>query len=98
MGGGKPYPGGDLYVSFKQNGKWTPARHLEHHINTEAEEEYPFLTPDGRYLFFSSERSSFTVPVAHRLSYRELESDLHSTLKGHRNVFFIGVEALGLPQ
>ncbi len=98
MGGGKPYPRGDLYVSFDQNGKWTPARHLEHNINTEAEEEYPFLTPDGRYLFFSSERSPFTVPVAHRLNYRELESALHSTLNGHGNVFFIGVEALELPQ
>lgn len=98
MGGGKPYPRADLYVSFEENGKWTPARHLEHGINTEAEEEYPFLTPDGRYLFFSSERSPFTVPVAHRLNYRELESNLHSTLNGHGNVFFIGVEALELPQ
>ena len=98
MGGGKPYPRGDLYVSFDQNGRWTPARHLEHNINTEAEEEYPFLTPDGKYLFFSSERSPFTAPVAHRLNYGDLQSGLHSTLNGHGNVFFIGVEALELPQ
>jgi hypothetical protein len=98
MGGGKPYPRADLYISFNQSGKWTPARHLEHGINTEAEEQYPFLTPDGRYLFFSSERSPFTVPVAHRLDYRELETDLHSTLNGHGNVFFIGVETLELPK
>src|SRR5436190_417070 len=89
---------GTLYVSFDQNGRWTPARHLEHNINTEAEEEYPFLTPDGKYLFFSSERSPFTAPVAHRLNYGDLQSGLHSTLNGHGNVFFIGVEALELPQ
>jgi hypothetical protein len=96
--GGKPYPRGDLYISVDQNGKWTPARHLEHGINTFAEDEFPFLTPDGRYLFFSSERSPFTVPTARRLNYRQLESDLHSIFNGHGNVFFIGVEGLELPQ
>lgn len=93
-GGGKPYPRGDLYVSYNDSGKWTVARHLEHNINTVAEEEFPFLTPDGRYLFFSSERSPFTVPVAKRLDYRQLERNLHSVLNGHGNVFFIDATAL----
>ncbi len=96
--GGKPYPRADLYISFNRNGKWTPARHLEHGINSFAEEEFPFLTPDGRYLFFSSERSPFTVPTAQRLTYDQLERGLHSIFNGHGNVFFIGVEALGLPK
>jgi hypothetical protein len=92
--GGKPYPRGDLYVSFNRDGKWTPARHLEHGINTFAEEEFPFLTPDGKFLFFSSERSAFTVPTAHRMDYKELEEHLHSIFNGHGNVFFVGVDAL----
>ena len=96
--GGKPYPRADLYISFNSDGKWTPARHLEHGINSFAEEEFPFLTPDGRYLFFSSERSPFTVPTAQRLTYDQLERQLHSIFNGHGNVFFIGVEALGLPK
>ncbi len=97
-GGGRPYPRGDLYVSYNQSGKWSTARHLEHNINTEAEEEFPFLTPNGRYLFFSSERSPFTVPVAKRLDYKEIEQDLHSIYNGHGNVFFIDAEALDLPK
>jgi WD40-like Beta Propeller Repeat len=96
--GGQPYPRSDLYLSVKRNGKWSPARHLEHGINTFAEEEFPFLTPDGKYLFFSSERSPFTVPTAHRLDYQELESHLHSVFNGHGNVFYIGAAALELPQ
>jgi Tol biopolymer transport system component len=95
--GGKPYPRGDLYVSFYRNEKWTPARHLEHGINTFAEEQFPVLTPDGKYLFFSSERSSFTVPTARRLDHREMESQLHSIYNGHGNIFFISVEALEAP-
>jgi len=96
--GGKPYLRGDLYISFNRGGKWTSARHLEHGVNSFAEEEFPFLTPDGKYFFFSSERSPFTVPTAHRLTYDELENDLHSPLNGHGNVFFVGEEALELPQ
>ncbi|HSS99842.1 MAG TPA: hypothetical protein VLK33_22565 [Terriglobales bacterium] len=96
--GGKPYLRGDLYISFNRDGKWTPARHLEHGINSFAEEEFPFLTPDGKYFFFSSERSPFTVPVALRLTYDKLEEEIHSPLNGHGNVFFVGVEALELPQ
>jgi Tol biopolymer transport system component len=93
-GGGKLYPRADLYVSIRQEGKWTPARHLEHGINSFAEEEFPFLTPDGRYLFFSSERSPFLVPAGHRLAYDELETDLHSLMNGHGNIFFLDAEAL----
>jgi hypothetical protein len=92
--GGKPYPRGDLYISFKRSGNWTAARHLEHGINSFAEEEFPFVTPDGRYLFFTSERSPFTVPVASRLKYDDLEHHLHSIFNGHGNLFFVGFEGL----
>ena len=92
--GGKPYPRADLYISQNIDGHWTPARHLEHGINSFAEEQFPFVTPDGQYLFFSSERSPFSVPTAHRLDYKHLESGLHSVFNGHGNVFFIGIEAL----
>jgi len=97
-GGGRPYARGDIYVSYNEGGTWSTARHLEHNINTVAEEEFPFLTPDGRYLFFSSERSPFTVPVAERLDYGGLEQHLHSIYNGHGNVFFIDAEAIGSPK
>ena len=97
-GGGRPYARGDLYVSYNHGGKWSAARHLEHNINTEAEEEFPFLTPDGRYLFFSSERSPFVVPVAKRLDYDHLEQQLQSIYNGHGNVFFIDARSLDLPK
>ena len=56
-GGGVLYARANLYISTKQDGKWTPARHLGHDINSVADEGAPSLTPDGKYLFFSSERS-----------------------------------------
>jgi hypothetical protein len=65
-------------------------------INSDAEESYPALSPDGSTLFFTSERSPFTVPTAHRMDEREVARRLHSILNGHGNLFSIPVAALDL--
>lgn len=50
---------GDLYISFrKDNGAWTDARNLGPKINSEAKDRFPSVSPDGRYLFFNSNRVS----------------------------------------
>jgi WD40-like Beta Propeller Repeat len=94
--GGFPYARGDIYVSKKVNGEWTPARHLEHGVNSVADDGTPALTPDEKHLIFSSERSPFVIPMAHRISMREFEAIEHSTLNGHGNIYTIPVKALGL--
>jgi len=49
---------GDLYVSFRgADGTWTPLENMGAPINTESLEYCPMLSPDGRYLFFTSARS-----------------------------------------
>lgn len=43
----------DLYISFRQeNGSWGPAINLGKGINTEKNELFGSVTPDGKYLFF----------------------------------------------
>jgi hypothetical protein len=95
-GGGVLYGRGYLYVSVSVDGRWSPARHLEHQINSVFDESTPAITPDGRFLFFSSERSPFTIPAAHRLDAAEIDRMLRSPLNGHGNIYFIGIEALDL--
>jgi tetratricopeptide (TPR) repeat protein len=52
-------PGGfgglDLYVSHKTNGDWGPAVNLGREINTQFNEDRPFLINNGKTLFFSSQ-------------------------------------------
>jgi hypothetical protein len=53
-------PGGfgesDLYITFcKQDGSWTAPQNMGPVINTSADEEKPYVTPDGKYLFFSND-------------------------------------------
>jgi len=45
----------DLYVSFLQpNGKWSQPRNLGYGLNTELQEMTPYLAPDNKTLYFSS--------------------------------------------
>ena len=97
-GAGAPYPRADLYVSRSRDGVWTRARHLGHGINSVADEGYPSLTGDGRYLIFSSARSRFGLPLPHALSYADLERDLHSLLNGGGNLYYVSTDVLDLPR
>ena len=48
---------GDLYISFRSlDDTWTPLKNMGDAVNTEAREFCPMVTPDGKYLFFSSKR------------------------------------------
>lgn len=47
------YGGADLYISFRQkDGSWGSSINLGDKINSELEEAYGSITPDGKYFFF----------------------------------------------
>lgn len=49
------YGDSDLYISFRQdNGSWGPAINMGDEINTEFEDGYGSVTPDGKYFFFQT--------------------------------------------
>ena len=45
----------DLYISHKENDHWGNPKNMGIGINTKAYEYCPYLTPDGKYFFYSSE-------------------------------------------
>ena len=46
----------DLYVSFKdRNGRWSQSTNLGDEVNSPHSENRPFITSDGKYLFFNSD-------------------------------------------
>lgn len=90
---GKPYPRQDLYISFKRAGHWTPAQHLEHGVNSFAEEVYPAFSPDGKFLFWGSERSSFEIPTR-GLNRTQIDRIWHTPFNGRGNIFFISADVL----
>lgn len=56
------YGRGDLYVSFKNtDGTWTKAKNMGDAINTPAHELCPFVSADGKYFFYTSNRDIYWV-------------------------------------
>jgi Tol biopolymer transport system component len=51
------YGGTDIYYSKKENGKWSKPKNLGLAINSNKDDSFPSLSPDGKYLFFSSNRA-----------------------------------------
>ena len=52
-------PGGlgqdDLYITFKQgDGKWSGPVHMGNAINTDRSENRLYVSPDGKYFFYTS--------------------------------------------
>jgi len=48
---------GDLYISFRnEDGSWGIAKNMGKEINTLSSEYAPVFSPDGKYLFFTSDR------------------------------------------
>ena len=49
----------DLFITFRRkDGSWSPPKNMGPRINTHAKENYPFVSFDGKYLFFMSNRVS----------------------------------------
>jgi hypothetical protein len=98
--GGRPDSLGDtdLYISFNRGGVWTPAKNLGAPINSKAREFCPGISPNGKYLFYTSSRGFWDDPLKNRISYRDLSKRLMSSYNGMGDIYQVDVTALGVPK
>jgi Tol biopolymer transport system component len=83
-------PGGyDLYIARRIGGVWERARALPAGVNTPAYEYNQSVSPDGRWLYFSSTRSVFEIVPPKPLSYDELQRRLSSPGNGLGDIYRI---------
>jgi len=59
--GREGYGEGDLYISFNENGSWTKAVNMGDKINTKGHEFCPFVSCDGKYFFYTSNKDIYWV-------------------------------------
>lgn len=83
----------DLYISYRRDGVWTKAENMGSQINSPGRDYCPLVSPDGKYLFFSSDRG-FPFPYdGKRLTYGELMSRFRSYDNGLGNVYQVDMPA-----
>jgi Tol biopolymer transport system component len=96
LSGGFPYPCGDLYASVRKDGVWEQARNLGAAVNTTATESNPSLAPDGRRLFFISERGFASVPMPAGLTHERFQQEMRGSFNGRGNLYEIPLSRVGL--
>ena len=97
LGGWRPSGGhgsSDIWISYNQDGKWTIPVNVGPSVNTPAREYSPRLTPDGRWLIFTSERGFPTENRAKTLTYDEIEKGIRGTLNGLGNIYRIDMNSI----
>ena len=90
--------GFDLYISFRRNGVWQRLQHLPAPINSPHGDFNQSVSPDGRYLFFSSSRSTLDKIPAEPWNYRELQRRLTTVGNGLGDIYRVEMERLGVPR
>ena len=82
--------GGDLYISYRENDStWSQATNLGKGINSEALDYCPFVTADGHYLFFTSERADPAILNRNPKSMHEIMALTDGIENGLGNIFWV---------
>ena len=82
----------DLYISYNQNGSWSKPKNLGPVINTAAREYSPRVTPDGKWLIYTSEQGMQTEKRDHPFTSEEFSRRSRGMLNGLGNIYRIPME------
>ncbi len=85
----------DIYISFRNaDGAWLQARNLGATVNGASADLRPFVTRDGRYLFFVSNRSVPAQLPDTPLTYHEIRSLLDRPGNGLQDIYWVSAEVI----
>lgn len=85
----------DIFVSFrKSDGVWTKAQNMGETINSSASEVYPFVTPDGKYFFFSSRKTIYKEFSEVPITYEEKLKILNGPGNGNADIYWVDAKLI----
>jgi WD40-like Beta Propeller Repeat len=82
----------DLYISYNKSGNWSKPVNLGPTINTRARDYSPRISPDGKYMLFSSEKGFPTDKRDRPVTYEEFAHKTRGILNGLGNIYRIPLE------
>jgi dipeptidyl aminopeptidase/acylaminoacyl peptidase len=82
----------DIYLSYNRNGAWSKPVNLGPTINTRARDYSARISPDGKYMVFSSERGFPTEKRDQPMIYDDFMQKARSTLNGLGNIYRIPLD------
>ncbi len=85
---------GDLFVSKNNNGEWGEAKNLGNTINGTGLTYCPYISPDKKYIFFTSSHGIFKTPFDKKINLKELKKYMHSPLNGWDNIYWMDAKGI----
>ena len=87
---------GDLFISYRlKNGKWSEPRNMGKGVNTkESGEGCPMVSPDGKYMFFSSMCRKLPYYSKVPITYKEKIKILNKPGHGSEDVFWVSAKII----
>lgn len=86
--------GGDLYISVKKSGQWTPAVNMGSKINSVTIDYSPFVSFDKKYFFFSSRKSLIDFTPGKMQKLEDVQKSLTSYGNGSEDIYIVSAEIL----
>jgi hypothetical protein len=89
------YGSGDIYVSFrKEDNSWTKAQNLGPEINDRFNERYPYVSPDGKYLFFVSDKLNEKLEKDTGLKFTEYKELYQNPGNGLSDIYWVSAKII----
>jgi len=89
------FGGYDLFISFREDdGSWTKAINMGEQINSAAREICPSVSPDGKYLFFTSDRRTHKPFSEVPITYEEKIEILNSPGNGNGDIYWVDAKVI----
>jgi len=86
----------DIYISQQVNGTWKAIKNIGPKVNTSFRDYSPRISPDGQYLFFTSEKDWSAAKHSAPYTFEEVTSNFRSIMNGSGNIYEIKLTALGI--
>ena len=92
-------PGGygscDLYIAYrKKDGTWSESINLGPTINSEDEERYPYISPDGKYLFFVTDTFLFEEAKRDNYTYEQILDLMKKPGNGFNDIYWVDAKII----
>ncbi len=86
---------GDIYVSFRdENDNWLDPVNLGPEINKGDNERYPYVSPDGKYLFFITDKVSDKLLQGKEMNYSEMMKMYKSPGNGYCDIYWVDAKVI----
>lgn len=83
---------GDLYISYRMGENWTAPENLGEPINSKFHEMCPYVTPDGKFFIFSSNRMEQAYPSKANSSLAETRKKHQTMDNGTLNIYYLSAD------